>query len=143
MSSATAEIVNTIRFAMQATKESYRPESLARREALEKLGEKLGREIAKIFTASNIADLATKLSSFWTRSGLGEMKVVQSKPLLIEVKNCYDCAGWKVSETPTSCGFKRRLMKTVFGDVLNRSVLVEEIECCRRHSPACLFSVST
>ncbi len=143
MASATVELVNTIRFAMKATKESYWPEPFRHREAINKLGEELGHEVAKIFTADNLASLATEFSSFWTTGGFGEMKVIETDPLLIQARNCYDCTGWRMGASAGSCTFKRRFMKAVLEDVLNRSVRIEEIECCRRPAPACLFRVST
>lgn len=126
---------------MKAT-ESYWPDAVRHREAINKLGEELGHEVAKIFTADDLAGLATEFSSFWKEGGLGEMEVVQTDPLLIRGTNCYDCTGW-LDIAVASCRFKRRFMKTVFEDVLNKPVRIEEIECCRRQAPGCLFNVST
>ena len=143
MATPNVELVNTVRFAMKASRESYWPDPFRHKEAFIKLGAELGHEVAKIFTTDNLADLATNFSSFWTTGGLGEMKVVQIEPLLIETRNCYDCAGWKLGAVATSCRFKGRFIKTVFEDVLNKSVRIEEIECCRRQAPGCLFNIST
>ncbi|MBI3022154.1 MAG: hypothetical protein HYY68_00325 [Thaumarchaeota archaeon] len=143
MAAANIELVNTVRFAMKATGESYWPGPLRHKEAIIKLGAELAHEVAKVFTSDNLADLAAQFSLFWTTGGLGEMRVIQTDPLLIQGRNCYDCAGWKLVASPTSCVFKKRFIKTVFEDVLNRSVRIDEIECCRRMAQACLFSVST
>lgn len=125
---------------MKAT-ESYWPDPIRHREAIDKLGEELAHDVASIFTATNLSELAAQFSFFWSGGGLGTMKIVQSEPLLIEVKNCYDCAGWKMNASITACIFKKKFMKTVFEDMLSKSVRIEEIECCRRPAPACLFSV--
>lgn len=143
MAATNVELVSTVRFAMKATRESYWPDSFRHKEAIIKLGAELGHEVAKIFATDSLADLATQFSLFWTTGGLGEMKVVQTDPLLIQGRNCYDCAGWKLDASPNSCAFKKRFIKTVFDDVLNKSIRIDEMECCRRAAQACLFSVST
>lgn len=143
MAAASVELVNTVRFTINATRAYYWLDPIKYRKAIIKLGEELGHEVAKIFATDNLADLARQFSSFWTKGGLGEMKVVQTDPLLIQGRNCYDCAGWNLSASLTSCTFKKRFIRTVFEDVLKKSVRIDEIECCRRSAPACLFSVGS
>ncbi len=110
--------------------------------AITELGAEVGHDVARIFASNNLANLGVKLSSFWTTGGLGDMRVVRKDPLSIEVKNCLDSVSWKLGAQATSCTLKKTFMMTVFEDVLNKSIRIEETECCRRQAPACRFTVS-
>lgn len=135
------ELGSMLRVTMKAIKEFSGLDPSKHRNAIKRAGEELGHSVAKVINAEDPLDLAAKLSLFWNTNGLGEMELVQTDPLTLEVRNCYDCLGWKTGVGVTLCAFKEGLLKMVFEDVLKTSFEVEETECCGTIAPSCRFKL--
>lgn len=135
------DLANALKFVMKAAKEQFWPGPFRNRTVIDKVSEGLGHEVANYIRAEDMVDLATKLSSFWDANGLGDMKIVQIEPLLVEIKNCFDCVDRNSGLALAPCTFKKKLINTIFKDVLDYPVDVKEVECCRTHSAACRFKI--
>lgn len=71
---------------------------------------------------------------------LGEPRVVRSMPnfMRLQVHACRGCAGVHVED---GCAFECGFLEAGIGRVLGREVLVHEIACRAKGSPACEFEV--
>jgi predicted hydrocarbon binding protein len=133
------ELAETIRFAMEATKDLKPSDSQSHHSAIENLGAELGHEVARIVSSRKNKDLLEALTSFWRQNGLGDMAITQTDPLVVRLSNCYDCKRPRDSGHPASCALKRSLLESTFRDSLGPDTRIEEVECCKTGGPACVF----
>jgi predicted hydrocarbon binding protein len=133
------ELAETIRFAMKATRELDLKDFHLQKNAVSNLGAELGHEVAKRLATRKKKGFYVELASFWNGSGLGNITVVQTNPIVIKLEGCYDCSISRMSESPLPCTFKMRLLETIFEDFLGATISAQEQECCKSGGTGCVF----
>jgi len=130
----------SLRFALGGSTEFGWPASNPR--AMNRLAEGLGHEVAKSAHASDPKEALTALALFWEENDLGQVTFHMGRQVLIRMKHCYDCLGWRYGFTSIPCTFKSTLFRAALTDMLGLNVRVTELECCRNGGQGCTFTVT-
>ncbi|MDU9376793.1 hypothetical protein McpSp1_14210 [Methanocorpusculaceae archaeon Sp1] len=105
-------------------------------------GEMLGESVSMYLVANTLEKTLDNIVRFWTRYGLGEMRIRSMSPLRIEIYKCYECMVLPKVERGC-CVISRGILTAVLSAYFGKKpVIVEEIECMAQGYPACCFEIT-
>lgn len=139
---AEGELAEATRLTMKALKEYFGLSHGAYSSMLRRVGAELAHAFSKTLTVNDLESVVGETVRFWNTHGLGEMWISAKDPLMLEIRNCYDCIGNRYGVGETLCAFKEGFVKAVLDDRLGSDSVVEEKECCGTFAPTCKFRVT-
>ncbi len=123
-----AELAETVRFAMKATRELNLVALKPGGEGVARLGTELGHEVARNLLAGKKEGAFNKLESFCKTSGLGTLRLVQEDPVVMKLSDPHEPAGSSKGESRGARSFKKSLLEAIFQDSLGQTASVHETE---------------
>ncbi|MBN2733232.1 MAG: ArsR family transcriptional regulator [Methanomicrobiaceae archaeon] len=126
-------IFNTIRTSLLSSGVNVEP-------VLFNAGVKAGEEVAEIISESSYDKFLDNLYDFFLSNELGEITVESREPLIITVKNCYECQDLPKIGRP-ACSFDSGFLTAVFRNQTGGDVVVEETHCYAQGDPFCRFVI--
>jgi predicted hydrocarbon binding protein len=133
------ELVGSLKFAMGASREFRWPAPKGR--AMNRIGERLGHELARSITARGFGEAVEELSHLWADNGLGLIQLSGTNNQVLQITKCYDCAGWKIGLSDVACNFKGSLLAAALTNALHEEVRLTEFTCCRTGAKSCSFTI--
>jgi len=103
-------------------------------------GEILGESIAPFIVSDTLEKTIKNISDFWKRYGMGDFSMKSEDPLVVEVKNCYECMTLPSSVTG-GCIITTGVFSAIFSIFYKKMVNVTEIQCMANNFPACCFKI--
>ena len=104
------------------------------------MGKQIGYEISRKLVSTELNDLLQEIAKFWEKNQLGEVKILQKNPLILNIHNCYECSDMpNIGET--LCAFDEGILESIFNNKLNVKSVVKEIECFGTGFDHCKFIV--
>ena len=103
-------------------------------------GIRAGNEVAEIVSDSSDEEFIKKLAGFFRENELGEITVEQTDPLIITVRNCYECEDLPKIGRP-ACSFESGLLTAVFTRQTGEDVDVTETHCYAAGDSFCQFVI--
>ena len=113
-------MVETVRFAIKATRELNLSGFKPGKEGVAGLGAELGHEVAASLFAETKESMYAKLESFFEKSGMGVMTLIQVDPVLIKLKD----PDWS-DDVRTTDAFKKSLLEAILREALGPMVSVQ------------------
>ncbi|HJJ27203.1 MAG TPA: winged helix-turn-helix transcriptional regulator [Methanocorpusculum sp.] len=101
----------------------------------------LGQSITPFIAAETLEKTVDNLSEFWSRYEFGDLSLKSKSPLVIEVKNCYECMTLPKG-IAGGCIISEGVLEAVFSAVYPEGVSVHETECIANGDPACMFEIT-
>ncbi len=89
----------------------------------------IGKEMSSSFKSTSAVSLMKELSKFWEDNSLGELKVVNKKPLTIQVSQLFKCGAKKSDRPHPFCKFIRSMLNTVVQKQLKGEYSIIKHEC--------------
>ncbi|HNR25608.1 MAG TPA: ArsR family transcriptional regulator [Methanobacteriaceae archaeon] len=77
---------------------------------------------------------------FWDTHNLGKLEVKNTKPLIINVKDCFECSGLPQLNRP-ACAFDTGILEAIFSRYYEKEAKVQEVECHAMGSGYCSFVI--
>ncbi len=78
----------------------------------------IAEELSSEFKSTTLIALVNELSTYWEENSLGELKIVEKKPLTIQVSQFFKCGAKEPNEPHIFCEFTRSLLNGVFAKKL-------------------------
>jgi len=104
-------------------------------------GEILGESIAPFIVSDTLEKTIQNISDFWKRYGLGEFSMKSENPLVMEIRNCYECMTLP-SSVSGGCIITTGILSAIFSIFYKKIVNVREIQCMAKNFSACCFEIS-
>ena len=101
----------------------------------------LGQSISPFIAADTVEKTVDNLREFWQRYEFGELSLKSKSPLVIEVKNCYECVTLP-NGVNGGCIISEGVLEAVLSVVYPEGVSVHETECIANGAPSCIFEVT-
>jgi hypothetical protein len=80
------------------------------------------------------------IAQFWETHNLGRVEVKSSKPLIINVNDCFECSGLPQLQRP-ACAFDTGILEALFSKYFKEKAKVQEVECHAMGSSYCSFII--
>ncbi|MCK4445200.1 MAG: hypothetical protein KAW09_11690, partial [Thermoplasmata archaeon] len=94
------------------------------------LADSIGKELSSSFKSTSPVALAKELSDFWEENSLGRLKIVNKKPLTIQVSQLFKCGTKGTRKKPhIFCRFVRSMLNAVVEKSLKGKGSIVEHKC--------------
>lgn len=101
----------------------------------------LGQSISPYIAAETVEKTVENLCEFWKRYEFGDLSLKSRTPLVIEVKNCYECMTLPKGVSG-GCIITEGVLEAVFSAVYSGNVSVRETECIATGHSSCIFEIT-
>ena len=101
----------------------------------------LGESIVPFIVSETLEDTIKNVAAFWKRYEFGELSLKSSEPLVLEVKNCYECMTLPKGTTG-GCVISEGILEAVFSALFKNEIKVRETACLSLGDESCCFEVS-
>jgi len=80
------------------------------------------------------------MARFWETHNLGHVEVKSTEPLIINVKDCFECSGLPQLQKP-ACAFDTGILEALFSKYYKEKAKVREVKCHAMGSGYCSFVI--
>jgi sugar-specific transcriptional regulator TrmB/predicted hydrocarbon binding protein len=100
----------------------------------------IAEELSSEFKSTSPVALVKELSTFWEDNALGELKIVEKKPLTIHVSQLFKCGAEEPKKPHIFCEFTRSLLNGVFTKKLKGKTEIIKHNCMGESGGLCHMS---
>lgn len=103
-------------------------------------GLKVGAKFNSALQASETEKLLENIAKFWDENNLGKMEVESLDPLVIIVRDCFECKYLPVIGR-SACAFDSGVLEAVFTEHFNQEIKANELKCYAKGDEYCCFKI--
>jgi predicted hydrocarbon binding protein len=107
---------------------------------LRSAGTHLGHALSRILADRSTVEVLDALARFWEKHGLGRMEVISLSPIVIEIRDCFECQSLPFLGRP-ACVFDSGVLTSVFSEHFGAMPTVEETACYAMGDGYCRFVI--
>jgi predicted hydrocarbon binding protein len=107
---------------------------------LRSAGMHIGHALARILAGRSTGEVLETLARFWEKHGLGRIEVLSLSPIVIEIRDCFECQSLPVLGRPV-CAFDSGVLTSVFSEHFGAAPSVEETACYAMGDGYCRFVI--
>ena len=107
-----------------------------------KVGEQIGKQLAKLFESNELEPLIEEIKEFWLYHGFGEIRDFhkEGEKYKVRVYECYECKDMPNMGKPV-CKVDEGVFTSILTIKLKRQFMVEEIQCMAMGCGFCEFDI--
>ena len=107
---------------------------------LKRGGNILGEAVAPYVVSDSLDKTLENIQEFWEHYGFGDVKVVSTAPVVLDVYKCYECMTLPKG-IAGGCIISKGILSSLFSAFFHCPVVVKEVACMTEGSEFCRFEI--
>lgn len=127
-----------LKYAFRALHYGYEAQGINNGPLMKIIGRDVGSHICSSFDFIDISDVFEEVRGYWRTHKLGKVYIDDVDPLIVRVKDCFECESLPVIGHPV-CSFDEGVLEGIFDKSVGLNLPFIEIECYAAGDEHCLF----
>ncbi|MFP4654392.1 MAG: V4R domain-containing protein [Methanohalobium sp.] len=129
-----------LRYIFQALRFGFESHGVDYEPAIKKIGKDIGASISSNFKSESLEELLDEITVFWSKNGLGNVKIDDTNPPVIIVDNCFECHSMPNMDKKL-CSFSAGLLEGIIAGNTGIECIIEETKCCGNGYDHCTYKM--